>query len=156
MHLLLGIQLLVTNTYDDVMNLVNQWIVQTSFLGRNALMLLNIQVLDLFQFIINLFFKNHLFEAIMILGSILNLFTKNKKIGLMNSISTIFLMIFVVIIFLLAIHAGTLFGVLLYIKIIGIALIVIYSCLLLASGLELIHTIEGYKEALKVEIIIIE
>ena len=83
MHILLGITLLPIQSYDDVLSLVDQSLIQQAFFGRNALELLNIQVLDMTGYLLHLFSLKG-FEWIFFVGNCLCLFTSKKKYGYFN------------------------------------------------------------------------
>ncbi len=156
LEIIVGLNLLTINTYDEILDLVNQSYLQCSFFGRNSLFLLNIQVFEITEFIYNLLYNIQFHEKIYFIGMILCLFTRNKKIGIINIITLISIFIFIIIIFLNAINSTSVYHLVSYIHIIGYGLIFIYLILMVIHIIQFIKTFNGYLEALKVEVIIEE
>ena len=155
-EIFVGLKLLTINTYEEILNLVNQSYLQWSFFGRNSLFLLNIQVFDIIEFIYNLFMNIQFHEMLYFIGIILCLFTKHKKIGIVNMILVLTTFIFIIYVFLNAINSTSVYHLISYIHMIGIGLIVIYILLMFINVIQFIKTFNGYLEALKVEVIIEE
>lgn len=155
MHILLGIQLLPIQSYDDVLSLVDRWVIQQSYFGRNALELLNIQVLNISGYAMHLL-DLKLFEWIYFVGNSLCLFTSKKRMGYYNFMVFLFVYFFLVIMFLLAIHSGSLCQVMVYIRAIGIGMILVYGISLVIQLKEFVISIMKYIEALKIEVVIID
>ena len=155
MHILLGIQLLPIQTYDDVLSLTDQTILQQAYFGRNSLELLNIQVLDMSDYLFHLFCLKG-FEWIYFVGNCLCLFTSKKKYGYFNLLTFIVIYLFVVIMFFLSIHSGSLYQVMNCIRMIGISMILLYGISFVVQMKEFIIGMKEYIESLKVEVIIID
>jgi len=156
LEIIVGCNLLTINSYDELLNLVNQNYLQNSFFGRNSLFLLNIQVFEFIEFIVNLLYNIQFHEKIYFIGIIFLLFTKNKKIGITNILIFTFTFVFIIFIFLNAVNSTSIYHLISYIHIIGYSLILLYSINSIIHIQQFIKTIIGYSEALKVEVIIEE
>ena len=155
MHILLGITLLPIQSYDDVLSLVDQSLIQQAFFGRNALELLNIQVLDMTDYLLHLFSLKG-FEWIFFVGNCLCLFTSKKKYGYFNLLIFILIYLFLIIMFLLGIRSGSLYQVMNCIRIIGIVIILIYLISFIIQMKEFLIGIKEYIESLKVKVVIMD
>ena len=155
MHILLGIKLLPIQSYDDVLSLVDQGVVQQAYFGRNALELLNIQVLDMMDYLLHLLSLKG-YEWIYFVGNCLCLFTSKKRYGYLNLLSFISVYLFLVVIFTFAIHSGSLYQVMNFIRIIGIGMILVYGISMIVQIKEFIIGMKEYIESLKVKVVIME
>ena len=155
-EIILGFHILFIDTYDEILNLVNQTYLQHSFFGRNALLLLNIQVFNLFEYFYNLIISIKNYEIILFIGNILCIFTSKKRTSILNITTFVFMFIFIIIIFLLAINSTSLYHLISYIRIIGIGLFIVYSLLFVYDCFEMFKTIINYIDSLKVKVIIVE
>ncbi|MGN1343807.1 MAG: hypothetical protein ACI4U3_04455 [Traorella sp.] len=155
-HILLGLKLIQINNYEEVLNLVHDNIVNESFFGRNAIQLLNIQVFNGISYIIQLISSLKIYEIIYFIGIILSCFTSKKKTGILQLFFLVLTFLFIIIVFLLAFQASSLYHVISYLKMISIELILIYGFSFLFIFIELIHTIKGYQKALEYHIEIVE
>ena len=155
MHILLGLKLLPIETYEDVLSLVDQKIVQQAYFGRNALQLLNIQVLNVSGYLYHLI-QLETFEWIYFVGNMFLLFTSKSKIGYLNLYIYIFAYVYMIIMFLLGIHSGSLYEIMNYIRLIGIGIMIAYFILLIVQVIEIIKSIRKYRESLQYQVIILE
>lgn len=155
MHILLGICLLPIQTYDDVLSLVDQTMIQQAYFGRNALELLEIQVLDVTNYFIHIFYLKG-FEWVYFIGNGLCLFTSKKKFGYFNLFVFVCIYVYLILMFLMATYSGSLYQVMNYIRIIGIGIILMYSISFIIQIREFIIVVKKYIESLKVEVVIIE
>lgn len=155
-HFILGISLIVIKSYDDVLSLVDQSVMKQAFLGRNALHLLNIQVLDMVPFIWNIITSTKVYEWIFLIGNILCFFSSKKRLGFIHLLSFLFMIVYIVGIFLIAIHSTSLYHVMSFIRNIGLVLCCVCSFLFIFQIRELLNIIRTYKEALKFKVIIVE
>ena len=154
-HILLGIKLLPIQSYDDVLSLVDQGVVRQAYFGRNGLELLNIQVLDMIDYLFHLF-RLKGFEWIYFVGNCLCLFTSKKRYGYFNLLSFILVYLFLVLMFIFAIHSGSLYQVMNCIRIIGIGMILMYGISFVVQIKEFIIGIKEYIESLKVKVVIMD
>ena len=154
-HILLGIKLLPIQSYDDVLSLVDQSVVQQAYFGRNALELLNIQVLDLTSYFFHLF-ELKIFEWLYFVGHCICLFTSKSKYGYLNLWTFILVYLFLILMFIFAVYSGSLYDVMNYIRIIGIGMILAYSISLIVQIKEFIIAIKYYIESLKVQVVIVD
>lgn len=155
MHILLGIQLIPIETYDDVLSLVDRFIIQQAYFGRNALELLNIQVLNVVGYLGQLL-SLKLFEWIYFVGNGLCLFTGKRSYGYFNLLVFVFIYFFLIIMFLFGIHSGSLYQIMDYLRMIGLGMILVYSLSFMIQLKEFIDSIKNYLEALKIKVVIID
>lgn len=155
-HLFLGIQVSQVQNYEQTLSLLDSKLFSICLLGRCALQLLNMQVLNIMTILWNILISLKLYEIIFLVGSILYLFTHEKKKVFVGVISFGLSILVIFINFVLGFAAGSFLEVIGYIRIIGISFILIYGIYLIFILFLMVQVFKEYLEALKVEVIVVE
>lgn len=151
----LGYMLSQVKSYEEVLNLLEQSLIQESFIGRNTVILFN--QITFFEWLMNCFTTLTMIDTFYFIGSLLFIKSEYKKISIFNFMTIFITFVLVIIVFVLALfQSGSLYDVIGYIHLLGMLIFGIYFILLSIEIIELIKAIQLYYEALKTEVMIIE